>query len=113
MGKAKSQSVSAVDTEQSVELLTPIELGDTLQVRQELDETICSTLCDDMNLTQDDSLENFKMLMMVIACAFAMTAQFSPIPFPDSRMLLGFCCASYFICSGILQFVTTFIQKGE
>ena len=51
------------------------------------------------------------MLLMFVSCAFAMTAQFAPIPFPESRPVLGICGSLYFIISGILQFITTFIDK--
>lgn len=48
---------------------------------------------------------------MALSCVFAMVAQFYPIPFPDSRPLLGACCAIYFILSGVLQYIMTFIDK--
>ena len=40
-----------------------------------------------------------------------MVAQFAPLPFPDSRPVLGSCCAAYFILSGVLQLVTTFVDR--
>jgi signal peptidase complex subunit 2 len=40
-----------------------------------------------------------------------MVAQFYPMPFPDSRPLLGVCCAAYFIASSVLQFIVTYIEK--
>ena len=40
-----------------------------------------------------------------------MTAQFAPIPFPESRVVLGICGSLYFVLSGILQFITTFIDQ--
>jgi len=42
---------------------------------------------------------------------FAMVAQFYPMPFPDSRPLLGVCCAAYFTASSILQLIVTYIEK--
>lgn len=48
---------------------------------------------------------------MLLACFFALIAQFTPEPFPESRLTLGVCVSLYFICSGLLQFVTTFIEK--
>jgi len=38
-------------------------------------------------------------------------AQFAPLPFPDSRMVIGVCCASYFILSTVLQLITTIIDQ--
>jgi hypothetical protein len=47
----------------------------------------------------------------VVACLFAMVAQFYPMPFPDSRPLLGTCCVAYFASSTILQFIVTYVEK--
>ena len=99
-------------SDSTVLTLTPVELGDTIQVRQALDELLSEALSNDsVGLYEDVGLENFKMGTMIVACIFAMTAQFAPIEFPDSRILLGVCCSAYFICSGILQFVVTFVEK--
>jgi signal peptidase complex subunit 2 len=57
------------------------------------------------------SWDNFKLLLMFLSCVFAMVAQFYPMPFPDSRILLAVCCALYFIISTVLQAVVVFIDK--
>jgi len=54
---------------------------------------------------------------MVVACVFAMFAQFGPAiglakEFPDSRLLLGTCCAMYFLCSGAIQGIMSYYE-GE
>ena len=48
---------------------------------------------------------------MLASCIFAMIAQFAPLPFPESRPVLGVCGSLYFILSGILQLVTTYIDQ--
>jgi signal peptidase complex subunit 2 len=50
---------------------------------------------------------------MICACIFAVIAQFAPVPFPFSRPLLGICCCCYFVLSGVLQLITTFIDKDS
>jgi hypothetical protein len=40
-----------------------------------------------------------------------MVAQFYPMPFPDSRPLLGVCCAAYFTASSVLQLIVTYLEK--
>ena len=57
------------------------------------------------------SIDNIKLLIMFVSCLFAMTAQFYPMPFPQSRPLLGFCCFSYALLSAVLQYIVTFIDK--
>lgn len=48
---------------------------------------------------------------MTASCVFAMIAQFAPLPFPESRPVLGICGSLYFILSGLLQLITTYIDK--
>lgn len=48
---------------------------------------------------------------MLASCIFASIAQFAPLPFPESRPILGICGALYFVLSGVLQLVTTYIDK--
>lgn len=48
---------------------------------------------------------------MLASCIFAMIAQFAPLPFPESRPVLGVCGSLYFILSGILQIVTTYVDQ--
>lgn len=56
----------------------------------------------DLGYTENYYWDNIKLLLMVVACAFAMVAQFYPMPFPKSRPLLGVCCirsvSGLFLC---------------
>lgn len=87
-----------------------IETGDSVKVKQVLDDATIAAITDagyEGNYSWDDK----KLLLMFVACVFAMIAQFYPMPFPKSRPLLAVCCAMYFIISGVLQFIVTFIDK--
>lgn len=55
--------------------------------------------------------DNIKLGLMVVACAFAMVAQFYPMPFPESRPLLGVCCVSYFLASTIIQLIVSYVEQ--
>jgi signal peptidase complex subunit 2 len=48
---------------------------------------------------------------MLVACAFAMVAQFYPMPFPESRPLLGVCCLAYFLASTIIQLIVSYAEQ--
>lgn len=48
---------------------------------------------------------------MTLGCITALIAQFYPRPFPDNRILLGFCAAIYFGISTVLQFMTMFLDR--
>jgi len=120
MGR-KKEKVEAVDAvpvsneeeedmsdDNEIELLQ-VDVGDMMKLKQILDETVASTVLE--QIQEDYRLDNAKLALMSTACLFACIAQFAPIPFPDSRPVLGACCCLYFILSGILQLITTFIDK--
>lgn len=111
-----------------------VDTGDIIKLKQILDETVASTFLeetilempssasdDDNNktiipsknigLSEDHKWNNIKLILMTTACAFAMVAQFAPLPFPESRTVLGICCAAYFVLSGVLQLITTFFDQ--
>jgi signal peptidase complex subunit 2 len=87
-----------------------IETGDSVKVKQVLDDATMEAIRQ-YGYESNYFSENLKIFLMFLSCAFAMTAQFYPIPFPKSRPLLGLCCAAYFILSSVLQFIVTFIDK--
>lgn len=99
------------EEEEELELLQ-VDLGDMVKLKQILDESVAAALLDKF-LDEDYRLDNFKLAIMVVACLFAMVAQFAPIPFPESRPVLGICCCCYFVLSGILQLITTFIDQDS
>jgi signal peptidase complex subunit 2 len=126
MGKKKSQqaveekkaAAVADDNEEEDEVyeedeleLLQADLGDMVKLKQILDEAVAATILE--KLDEDYRLDNIKLGIMMSACLFAVVAQFAPVPFPDSRPLLGVCCCSYFILSGVLQLITTFIDKDS
>jgi len=96
------------DEEEEMELLQ-VDVGDMIKVKQILDETVAATILEQID--EDYQFDNFKLILMTIACVFAMIAQFAPLSFPDSRIIIGVCCASYFALSGILQLITTLIDQ--
>jgi len=117
-----SKGEKVVEEEEEVVLLQ-VDTGDIIKLKQILDETVANTFLEENTLEGHDSrakniglhenhrLSNIKLILMAVACAFAMVAQFSPLPFPDCRPILGVCCAVYFTLSGVLQLITTFLDK--
>ena len=104
-------------------MLLQVDTGDIIKLKQILDETVANTFLSEntledhdpraknIGLAEDHKLNNIKLILMAVACIFAMIAQFSPLPFPESRLVLGFCCAVYFMLSGALQLIQTFVDK--
>merc|ERR1711862_252721 len=99
--------------EEELELLQ-VEVGDVIKLKQVIDEAVAGAfLSDNLDLKEDQWWDNVKLTLMTLSCIFAALAQFSPIPFPDSRPLLGLCCVVYFSLSGILQLIGMFIDKDS
>jgi signal peptidase complex subunit 2 len=93
------------------ELLLQVDVGDQVKVKQVLDEAVAAAILDLDGMAENYSWDNTKLSIMALACVFALLAQFVPIPFPESRPVLGVCGSLYFVLSGVLQYITTFIDK--
>lgn len=98
------------DDEEEIELLQ-VDVGDMIKLKQILDETVAATILE--KIDEDYVHDNIKLAIMTTACVFAMVAQFAPLPFPESRPVMGLCCCCYFLLSGVLQLITTFVDKDS
>jgi signal peptidase complex subunit 2 len=87
-----------------------IETGDSVKVKQVLDDATVEAVTEAGYKINYHS-ENLKLLFMFLSCVSAMVAQFYPLPFPQSRPLLGLCCAIYFILSTVLQYIVSFVDR--
>jgi len=76
-----------------------------------LEEGIVSAILSSTTLVEDQTYANVKLAIMTVSCVFACIAQFYPLPFPDSRLLLAVCVVVYFGLSGVLQYFTWFTDK--
>jgi len=87
-----------------------IETGDSIKVKQVLDDSTILYVTEVLGYEPNYTSDNWKLGLMFLACLFALGAQFCPIPFPESRLIVGACCASYFLLSGIVQYIISFID---
>lgn len=87
-----------------------VDTGDSLKMKQVMDEATVKGVLE-KGYDEVHFIDNLKIGLMVVACIFAMCAQFCPIPFPKCRPVLGVCCSGYFVFSGILQLVVKFLEK--
>ena len=87
-----------------------IETGDSVKVKQVLDDATIEHVVELCGYDANYAAENIKLVLMFVSCVFAMVAQFYPTPFPDNRPILGVCCGAYFILSSVLQFIITYID---
>ncbi len=89
-----------------------IETGDSVKVKQVLDEVTIAVI-EDSGCVADWSWDNYKLLMMFLACLFALRAQFCPVPFPESRLILALFCGMYFFMSSALQYIISYIDMDN
>lgn len=80
-----------------------IETGDSVKVKQVLDESVVAAV-KKAGYNINYKIENLKLFLMFLCCVSAMVAQFHPSPFPENLTLLGVCCGRYrsivrFYCS--------------
>lgn len=108
MGEEGEEEV--IETYEEIPAPHIIETGDSVKVKQVLDDATMAAIVD-AGYEANYSWDNFKLFLMFISCVFAMTAQFYPLPFPDSRLLLAVCCGLYFVISTVLQFIVVFVDK--
>jgi len=107
-GAAGAGEETSSYVEDELELLQ-VDLGDMIKMKQVLDEAVAGTVLE--HVEEDYHWDNIKLLVMTLACGFAMVAQFAPLPFPESRPILGVCGTLYFVLSGVLQFITIFVDR--
>ncbi|CAN0046311.1 unnamed protein product [Scytosiphon promiscuus] len=100
------------ETADEDELIVPqtVETGDSVKMKQVMDDAVIKAVLE-MGYEEDHTLNNAKLSVMALACVFAVTAQFWPQPFPESRLLLAVCCASYFACSLGLHLIVTYWER--
>merc|ERR1711862_630346 len=89
--------------------LIQVDTGDVVKVKQVLDEATVLAI-HDAGIAEDHRWGNIKLAVMTVACLFAMVAQFAPVPFPESRPLLACCCCAYFLLSGVLQIIISYVD---
>jgi len=78
-------------------------------VEQVLDDHAKGVLLDEYK--EDYTVSNVKLTLGTVGCLLALLSHFAPIPFPKNIPLLIFCAVTYFIISGILQYMSTYIEK--
>jgi len=84
---------------------------DVSAIKQSLDDAIIKYVTDNLEYQEDHSLSNIKLGLGALGCVLAVVAHFYPIPFPANKNILITCAACYFISSGILQYIASYLQQ--
>lgn len=87
-----------------------VNLSDATQIKNALDDCLIKFL-ESQSYVQDYTISNWQLLLGILSVMFALTAQYFPLEFPHNYYVLLVCCTSYFILSGILTFISSYIEK--
>jgi len=86
-----------------------INIFDLNMVKQVMDDHAKGVILEEF--TEDSSYSNKKLVLGVFGCSLALLSHYAPIPFPHNIPLLIGCAILYFMCSGILQYMATYIER--
>jgi len=84
---------------------------DVSALKQVLDDAVVKYITEERNYEEDHSLSNIKLLLGAFGCVVAVVAHFYPTSFPENRHILLICAIGYFISSGILQYIASYLQQ--
>jgi hypothetical protein len=102
------------DADEEEPFVQQITTGDPNAVKNLLDDYAITFIQDKAGYHEDPHLGDVQLWLMVFSCIVASIAQFlekvdTSWAFPANRGLLFVCCSLYFIFSGILQYILSFI----
>jgi len=89
-----------------------INLCDPGAIKRVIDDTITKYMLEDLGYIEQTSLANVKLFLGIISVSLALTAQFYPAPFPENLHVLLICCPIYFVLSGILQYMASYMERN-
>ncbi|EGG23861.1 microsomal signal peptidase subunit [Cavenderia fasciculata] len=116
MSTRKSKSTPATDQPSQPPKEYPevkVQLYDGLSMKQALDDSIVRYFTDDLQFSQNHTLNILKVLLGFVGCILAGLAQFYPTPFPKNKPILITCVLLYGLISFALYYITMFIQKDS
>jgi len=87
-------------------------LGDTATMKRILDDSAIKVVLDpdDLDYVEDCAMSNLKLIIGFASVASSGASHAYPAGFPNNWWVLLACCAFYFICSGILQLLLSFVE---
>lgn len=85
-------------------------LGDTATIKRLLDDKAVQVILDELNYEEDITLSNMKLVVGFSGVGAALVSHIYPGGFPKNWWVLLLCCFFYFFCSGVLQFILSFLE---
>jgi signal peptidase complex subunit 2 len=83
---------------------------DTNSIKKTLDASVSQYFTNE-GYEVDNSVLNLKMLLGFICCILGAISHYSPPPYPQNVPILIGCVVSYYIISGIMQYMQSYVEK--
>eukprot|EP01111_Echinosteliopsis_oligospora_P007444 TRINITY_DN2246_c0_g1_i1.p1 TRINITY_DN2246_c0_g1~~TRINITY_DN2246_c0_g1_i1.p1 ORF type:complete len:212 (+),score=34.66 TRINITY_DN2246_c0_g1_i1:51-686(+) len=88
-----------------------VNKDDNNALRQALDDYATKHIENGLGLKENHNITHIKLFLGTLCCGLALLAQFYPHPFPANWNIILACAIGYFVCSAIMQYVISYVQK--
>mmetsp|Transcript_3004 Transcript_3004/g.5078 ORF Transcript_3004/g.5078 Transcript_3004/m.5078 type:complete len:250 (+) Transcript_3004:63-812(+) len=111
-GKSKKEKSKEKEKEKDDRVAKKTNLGDSGTMKRMLDDAAIKVVLESSELgyEEDTALSNVKLIIGFAGVGASLLSHVYPAPFPKNWWVLLGCCAWYFIASGILQLLLSFVE---
>ena len=111
-GSATERESKKKKKEKSRDKALRTNLGDTATIKRILDDAVIEIFLeeDELGYAEDTSMSNLKLIVGFTAVGASLLSHVYPAPFPRNWWCLLLCCTTYFVLSGVLQLLLSFVE---
>lgn len=108
----KKEKKAREEREEKKEVAKKTALGDTATMKRILDDAVIKVIleAEDSQFDEDTALSNLKLFVGFASVGSSAFSHAYPATFPKNWWVLLACCTFYFVCSGILQALLSFVE---
>merc|ERR1711879_749047 len=87
-----------------------IDVWDASAIKYRLDDAVVEYMTETKKKKENAFWTNVKIILGVIACVLAGSMYATATDYPENRNIIILCGGSYWILSGVLQFISSYIE---
>lgn len=84
---------------------------DAHTARKALNDNLVEVLTRELGLQRSFRHTNMRLLCAMISVAAGIISHFAPIPFPENVWLLVLCIVVYYVCCGVILYISRFLER--